>query len=354
MIIRLCKVYIFILTIFTVISCKSTLESKKNNEDSSLKLQRLAASNDNAPPLEMLSLAVSPAGAKNEKIINIQDVKSNLNHDVKEEDLTAKSIEELNEGRYQKVIDKLTTYMTSEQKNDSELTLEHMGFKPWRDIYLVLALAYMESGDEMHAQDILDKLIFYADKWEPIYLVLCEKYLKINAFSLARNVALKGIDKLENPSPSIFIYYARAEIGLNNLDQAKKSLVQIEGLYPKNSEALGWLGVVELKSDHIIEACKIFEDSYNLSQENPSIAYNHAACLIQSHQYEKAQSVLKLGFFNSSADPGLYYLGGVLENKQGKPLVAQKYWENYLKLADRNDSRQSYVRAALSAMSQGR
>ncbi len=212
------------------------------------------------------------------------------------------------------------------------------------------ALNNIEAGDELLAISILDKLIFEEDKWDTIYLALYQFYLNKKSYTLAKSVVLKALDKLVKPPANIYIGYAHSEIALNHIDVAKKILEETQITYPKNAEILGWLGIVDLKSKQILDACKKFEKSYEISSNNASLLYNHAACLIQAQEYVHANTVLQQGISNLSTNPDFYYLKGVLESRQGKSLEASKYWENFLKFSPPGDSRQSYVKAVLSAV----
>ncbi len=287
--------------------------------------------------------------------IFVQDNKINFNVGEKTENIIAKSIEELNFHRYQSAIKMINSYLETKKSKGSINLSDAMSTSPWRDAYLILAISYLNLGNEEQALPILNELIFYSDKWEAIYIALCEYYLTKNAFILAKNTALKGLDKLEKPSYLMSVYLAQAELGLKQNDKAQQVLEQALTFFPKNSIILGWLGIVDLRQNRILMACHKFKEGYDTSsKEQAQLTYYHGACLLQSHAYEEAQSVLKVGLYNFNTNANLYYLGGLIEISQGHALEARKYWEKFLKLAEPLDERLSYVKAYFTRSAQNR
>ena len=332
--------FVFILIFLSSCQTKQKVVEVKNlkNEDTSLELSMIES--------DMVRPSI-----KQEKLFNPKSIlseKTHIDEYKNEEEVLSRSLEKFNKGQWQSVIHELNRYLEKEEKNKSLLTYQASSSKSLRKIQLTLALAYIEADDEDHAWPILNKLIINENHWEPIYLALCDIYFKKKAFALSKNVALKGMDKLINPSPQIYIEYARAEINLNNFNLARQSLEQIHVLYPKNSDVIGWLGILDFKQNKIVDACYKIKQSYSLNKENNFFAYNNAVCLIRSRDKENAHSVLKLALLNQNAQPGFYYLGGVLAAQEGKWLESRKYWENFLKMSDLSDPRRLLVVETLS------
>ena len=334
--------FVFILTFLSSCQTKEKIVEVKNLKDDGSFLE-----------LSMIESDMVRPAIKEEKKFNgnsILSQKTHIDQDKNEQEVLSHSLEKFSKGQLQSVIHDLNMYLEKEEMNKSLLTDQALSSKSMRKIQLTLALAYIEANDEDHAWPILNKLITNENNWEPIYLALCDIYFKKKAFELSKNVALKGIDKLINPSPQIYIEYARAEINLNNFYLARKSLEQIHVLYPKNSDVIGWLGILDFKENKIVDACYKIKQSYTLNKDNNFFAYNNAVCLIRSHDKENAHSVLKLALLNQNSESGFYYLGGVLAAQEGKWLESRKYWENFLKMSDLNDPRRLLVVESLSIL----
>ena len=149
--------------------------------------------------------------------------------------------------KYDTVINSVLEYIEKVKKKNTiveeeDLTERHLG-----EAYLILAYSYFERGDEDKAWPILNRLTYYGAKWSPIYYVLCEIYLKKEAYDLVNKVASKALDVLSDPSEDFDIYRARAFISLQNLDKAQSILHEKSKHLSKNGRLTGWMGVVELR-----------------------------------------------------------------------------------------------------------
>lgn len=276
---------------------------------------------------------------------------SMLNSNIEKNSLAAQSIDDLSKGEFNTVVSKINSFLDGEKKRNSHLNHIDVNSKPMREIYFLLAFSYMEMGEKEKAQKILDELILSSEKWEPAYLLLYKFYSNQNALSLARKIATKAMDKLENPSEKIILNYALSELALGTALQTKTLLQKFHMSFPNNPDILNLMGVFFLKNNDIIESCKNFKQSYELgSNDSPAPAYNHLACLILSQDFENAKKVLQISLQKFNHYAGFYYLGGELEKAKGRSITAQKYWENFLKLAESSDSKLLYVQSGLAKL----
>lgn len=270
-----------------------------------------------------------------------------LTPEVKKEEEISNAVNYVMKGKYYLSIEKLNNFIAKNHRNSSKYDVENYSKSPWRDIFLILGVSYDLANDNSNASLILDKLTIHNPTWEPIYLVNFERYKKRQSYFLAEKVAKKALDRIPSPSSQTYYNIIQIELILGQLSKAEALIEKSKTLFPSDPAAEGWLGALELKKQNLVSACKHFSNSYSAAPQNDSIAYFHAACLIQSHQFDEAQQVIKLGLFQSQANPDFYYLGGILSLKTGDKLISRQYLENFLRLAPTDDSRIPFVTSSL-------
>ncbi|WGL58579.1 tetratricopeptide repeat protein [Pigmentibacter sp. JX0631] len=265
-------------------------------------------------------------------------------------DVIASSIADIKRGDYQKAIEKNKNILNILERQRTKTLDEDYAVSPFREAMLILALAYMQAGEEKQTLQILEKLIISSNHWTPAYLALGEFYFSKKANKLALDVAVKGIDKCSNDLLYLYILQLKSEREMGNLISAKQIVNRLNTLYPKDSNVLLWQGILYQDDKDYLAACNSFRKAFEENRTNPYISHNHAYCLIQSGQYDEANEILMLAMTNHPSVPFLYYLNGFLENKRKNYLSAYKSWEAYLSMISENDPNYRIVNFKLTQM----
>ncbi len=265
-------------------------------------------------------------------------------------DIVASSVHDLQRGDFQKAIEKNRNILNNLERNRTKTLNEDYGTSPFREASLVLALAYLQEGDDENALPILEKLVIYSKNWSAIYVVLSDYYYNKKAFPLALDVATRGIDLCTEKLAYLYILQAKAYRGDGNNISAKQTLNLANERFPNNSDVNLWKGIIEYDEKNFESACKYFNVAYDLNKKNPYVAHNYSFCLIQGKQYDLASNVLNTAIANYPSHGYLYYLNGVLENFRMNYFAAQKSWQTYLSLANESDPNYKTVIFKLSQM----
>jgi len=268
-----------------------------------------------------------------------------------ESNIIFNALQFLRQGDYQSVIEKSRLVLKDLQVNDSNLPIEAYTLSPYKEASLLLALAFIQTGDEIGAVQILEKLVENSKNWSPIYVVLSEYYYNKGYYLLSLDVSNRGVDLAIDINPYLYILQTKSNFALGDKKNARISLNRGEFLFPNNNEIILWKGILEHFEGNNALSCKYFLDSYFLDKKNPYTAHNYSYCLIKDSQYEKACEVLELAISNFPSNAHLYYLKGVLENNRGSYFAAQKSWQSYLSLIDENDPNYKIISFKLSQMS---
>ena len=268
-------------------------------------------------------------------------------------DVIASSIHDLQRGDTQKAIEKNKNILNNLERRRTKTLNEDYGVSPFREASLILAIAYLQDGDEEQAIQILEKLVIYSNTWSPIYMVLSDYYYNKKAYLLALNVATKGIDKCNDKLSYLYIMQIKSFRGIGNMISAKQTLNRARTLFPNNADLELWYGIIDYDEKNYDSACKHFNLAYENNKMNPYIAHNYSYCLIQSNQYDLASEALMLAISNFPSHAHLYFLNGVLENLRHNFLAAQKSWQTYLSLVDESDSNYKFVLFKLSQLELG-
>ena len=265
-------------------------------------------------------------------------------------DIIASTIHDLQRGDTQKAIEKNKNILNNLDRNRTKTLDEDYGVTPFREASLVLALAYLQEGDEDAALPILEKLVINSNNWSAIYIVLSDYYYNKKAYQLALDVATRGIDLCSEKIAYLYVLQAKAYRGVGNNISARQTLNRANVLFPYNSDVNLWIGIIEFDEKSFDSACKYFNTAYNIDKKNPYIAHNYSYCLIQGKQYDLASNVLITAIANYPSHAHLYYLNGVLENLRMNYFAAQKSWQTYLSLVDESDPNYRTVLFKLSQM----
>jgi tetratricopeptide (TPR) repeat protein len=265
-------------------------------------------------------------------------------------DIVASTVHDLQRGDTQKAIEKNKNILNNLERNRTKTLNEDYGVSPFREASLVLALAYLQEGDEEEAIPILEKLVIYSNNWSAIYIVLSDYYYYKRAYALALDVATRGIDLCTEKIAYLYILQAKAYRGVGNRISAKQTLNRANELFPNDSDVNLWKGIIDFDEKNFESACKYFNAAYDIDKKNPYIAHNYSYCLIQGKQYDLASSVLITAIANYPSQAHLYYLNGVLENLRMNYFAAQKSWQTYLSLIDESDTNYKTVLFKLSQM----
>lgn len=367
------KIFIWIIVFIFFISCTTSkhieeLEDNKNTEfqaesdllnlpyyspffyypESTIRSQRKLAS-DKFTPYDILNY-LKPK-TETEKLLEdnfldpelFKSIPSNL-------DVIASTIHDLQRGDTQKAIEKNKNILNNLERNRTKTLNEDYGVSPFREASLILAIAYLQEGDENQAIQILEKLVTYSNTWSPIYMVLGDYYYNKKAYSLSLSVATKGIDKCNEKLSYLYVLQIKSFRGVGDIISAKQSLNRALVLFPKNGDIELWNGIIDYDQKDYDSACKHFNAAYELNFMNPYIAHNYSYCLIKSNQYDLANEVLMKAITNSPSQAHLYFLNGVLENLRYNFYAAQKSWQTYLSLTDDTDPNYKTVIFKLSQM----
>lgn len=344
---------IFFVSIFILISCITNKD--KNNllievdsqllrmpyeelsfiyPDSSIRLQRKVAS-DFFIPKEITQFITSKNDEPKKNILEAQKqtylaIPSPL-------DVVASSIEDLRRGDFQKAIEKNKSILNVLERNRTKTLDEDYSVSPFRESSLVLALAYLQGGNEENALPILEKLVINSSHWTPVYIALSDYYFSKQAFSLSLDIASRGVDLCTEPTPLLYVFQARAYRSLGNKVAARQSLNRAKHLFSENNTVYLWFGVLDYDEKNYSSACEYFKKAYELDKINPNNAHNYTYCLIQEKQYELANNILQVALANYPSHAHLYYLNGVLENLRKNYFAAQKSWQTYLSLINESD-----------------
>jgi tetratricopeptide (TPR) repeat protein len=265
-------------------------------------------------------------------------------------DVIASSIQDLVRGDIQKAIEKNKNILSVLERKRTKTLNEDYGVSPFREASLVLALAYLQSGNNQEAISILETLVIYSNKWPAIYMVLSDYYYNIGAYSLALDVATKGIDLCTEKFAYLYVLQAKAFRGIANNINALRTLNMADILFPNNSDIILWKGILAYDDKKFDIACNYFKAAYELNKNNPNTAHNYSYCLIQGRQFDLASNVLLAAIADFPSQAHLYYLNGVLENFRMNYFAAQKSWQTYLSLVSESDSNYKTVMFKLSQM----
>lgn len=265
-------------------------------------------------------------------------------------DIVVSTIRDLQRGDTQKAIEKNKNILNFLERNRTKTLNEDYGISPFRESSLVLALAYLQEGDEENAIPILEKLVIYSNTWPAIYTVLSDYYYNKGAYTLALDVATRGIDLCTEKIAYLYVLQAKAYRGIGNKMSAKQTLNRANILFPNNSDVNLWKGIIEFDEKSFASACEYFHAAYDINNKNPYAAHNHSYCLIQGNQYDLASNVLTTAIANYPSHAHLYYLNGVLENLRMNYFAAQKSWQTYLSLVEEGDPNYKTVLFKLSQM----
>ena len=265
-------------------------------------------------------------------------------------DVIASSIQDLVRGDIQKAIEKNKNILSVLDRKRIKTLNEDFGESPFKEASLVLALAYLQSGNNQEAITILEKLVIYSNKWPAIYMVLSDYYYNIGAYSLALDVATKGIDFCTEKFSYLYVLQAKAFRGIDNNVNALRTLNMADILFPNNSEINLWKGILAYDDKKYDIACNYFKTAYDLNKSNPYTAHNFSYCLIKGKQFDLASNVVITAIGNFPSHAHLYYLNGVVENFRMNYFAAQKSWQTYLSLVSESDPNYKTVMFKLSQM----
>lgn len=252
-------------------------------------------------------------------------------------DVIANSVNDLKSGDTQLVINKCKNILSILERNKTKTLDEEYGISPFRETYLMLALAYLQEENKELSLPILEKLVLYSNNWSAPYIVLSNYYYNKKAFGLALDVATRGIDHCTDNISYLYVLQAMSYRGMDNNIMAKKILNMANNLFPKNGNINLWFGIISFDEKKFDLVCKYFKLAFEYDNKDPYISHNYSYCLILEEKYNEASSVLSSTISNYPGHAHLYYLNGVLENLRNNYFAAHKLWQTYLTIADEND-----------------
>jgi tetratricopeptide (TPR) repeat protein len=178
------------------------------------------------------------------------------------------------------------------------------------------------------------------------------------------DAAVRSLGKASELRPSLpnaHMFRGIALFQMNSLDEAADQLHEEIKLQPKSTEALTWLGIIELQAGHPKQATVPFDQAGTLSQASPSVlyyevrshtlaaqesfralaaidgdsAYVHRAqaeIYSESHQPDKAIEEYQAAIKKAPSDPELYEAIGDEEQRVNHTAEAIKAYQSELAL----------------------
>lgn len=214
---------------------------------------------------------------------------------------------------------------------------------------VMLAMSKLGTSKEQEALDQLEELIVLNPKWFLPYLVLGDNYIRRKSFLLAEKVARTGIDRVAG-SESIGLVNLRAKAlwAAGRKDTAVQVIESGLRQYPSDAGLMVWKGIFLEDAGNTSDACEYFAVAHERGPELIEASYNYARCLTQQGSWVEAEGVLKSSMMAYPHVARLKLLFAKVEKGLGRLSEARKAWEDFLAMADADDSNRAFVEAELA------
>lgn len=218
----------------------------------------------------------------------------------------------------------------------------------------------MQRGNAVDAEQDFQHAIASAPRSADAYLGLGMAQLREGKLEMAAQSLAKA-SELKSKIPSAHMFRGIALFEMNSLDAAIDQLKEEIEIQPKSSEALTWLGIIELQAArpedasaafdkaaalvpgdqnilayqvraHTLAAQKAFRTLYKIDPDSWYVHRAQAEIDSEAHQSDKAIEEYKAAIKAKPGDPDLYEALADEEQKVGNPLEATHAYQIELTL----------------------
>jgi tetratricopeptide (TPR) repeat protein len=216
-----------------------------------------------------------------------------------------------------------------------------------RNAALLLALAQARSSRSPDTS-LLERIIRANPLWEPAYVVHASLLVERGAFLLAERTTLAILDRIDTPSAIVFSLHATALRAQQKSSEARKVIARAHRAFPEDPLFRHWKGIFEYDDGHLEAACALFNQAYQVRQNDETLMHNHGVCLSRAGRWEEAASFAKMAISQFPLSPELRLLAGTVLKRGEDFAGAESAWRGFLDLAPENDKRRVIVEAALA------
>ncbi len=214
---------------------------------------------------------------------------------------------------------------------------------------VMLAMSKLGTSKEQEALEQLEELIVLNPKWFVPYLVLGDNYIRRKSYLLADKVARTGMDRVAiTESIGLVNLRAKALWAAGRKDTAVQVIESGLRQFPTDAGLIVWKGIFLEDAGNISDACEYFAVAHERGPELIEASYNYARCLTQQGSWVEAEGVLKSSMMAYPHVARLKLLFAKVAKGLGRWSEARKAWEDFLAMADADDSNRAFVEAELA------